>query len=70
MEYRDNAESPERLPPFHPLMWWINNRSEARGKDAMEDVQYLLGHADARTTKLYDRRKRQITRNLVERISV
>jgi site-specific recombinase XerD len=36
----------------------------------LEDVQYLLGHADARTTKLYDRRKRQITRNLVERISV
>ncbi len=36
----------------------------------LEDVQHLLGHADARTTKLYDRRKRQITRNLVERISV
>ena len=37
---------------------------------AMEDVQYLLGHSDARVTKLYDRRQRQVTRNIVERISV
>lgn len=36
----------------------------------LEDVQYLLGHADARTTRLYDRRRRQVTRNIVERISV
>jgi site-specific recombinase XerD len=36
----------------------------------LDDVQYLLGHADARTTKLYDRRQRQVTRNIVERISV
>jgi len=36
----------------------------------LEDVQYLLGHADARTTRLYDRRQKQITRNIVERISV
>lgn len=37
---------------------------------ALEDVQYLLGHADSRTTRLYDRRQKQITRNIVERISV
>ncbi len=36
----------------------------------LADVQYLLGHADPRTTRLYDRRKRQVTRNTVERISV
>ena len=36
----------------------------------LEDVQHLLGHADARTTRLYDRRKKTITRNIVERISV
>jgi len=35
-----------------------------------EDVQYLAGHADARTTSLYDRRSRKVTRNIVERISV
>lgn len=36
----------------------------------VKDVQYLLGHADPRTTSLYDRRKQQVTRNLVERISI
>lgn len=36
----------------------------------LEDVQYLLGHSDARVTRLYDRRQRQVTRNIVERISV
>jgi integrase/recombinase XerD len=37
---------------------------------ALEDVQFLAGHADPRTTRLYDRRQKQITRNLVERILV
>lgn len=36
----------------------------------LEDVQYLAGHADPRTTRLYDRRKKQVTRNIVERISI
>ena len=36
----------------------------------LEDVQYLAGHSDPRTTRLYDRRQKQITRNIVERISV
>jgi integrase/recombinase XerD len=36
----------------------------------LEDVQYLLGHADPRTTRLYDRRQKQVTRNTVERISI
>ncbi len=35
-----------------------------------EDVQYLAGHADARTTRLYDRRQKKVTRNIVERISI
>jgi integrase/recombinase XerD len=35
-----------------------------------EDVQHLAGHADPRTTRLYDRRERKIKRNIVERISV
>ena len=34
-----------------------------------EDVQYLAGHAHPRTTQIYDRRRR-VSRNLVERISV
>lgn len=36
----------------------------------LEDVQYLAGHADPRTTRLYDRRKKKVTRNIVERISI
>jgi integrase/recombinase XerD len=36
----------------------------------LEDVQYLAGHVDPRTTRLYDRRQRQVTRNIVERISI
>jgi site-specific recombinase XerD len=36
----------------------------------LEDVQYLAAHADPRTTRLYDPRQKQVTRNFVERISV
>lgn len=37
---------------------------------SLEDVQNLAGHADPRTTRLYDRRQQSATRNIVERISV
>ena len=36
----------------------------------LEDVQYLAGHAEPRTTTLYDRRKKRVTRNIVERIPI
>ena len=36
----------------------------------LADVQFLAGHADPRTTRLYDRRQRRVTRNIVERISI
>jgi len=36
----------------------------------LEDVQYLAGHSDPRTTRLYDRRQKRVTRNIVERISI
>ena len=35
----------------------------------LEDVQYLAGHSNPQTTQLYDRRRRRVTRNIVERIS-
>ena len=35
-----------------------------------EHVQYLLGHSDARTTDLYNRTDKEVTRNIVERISI
>ena len=34
------------------------------------DVQFLAGHSSPRTTKLYDRRRKTVTRNIVERISI
>jgi hypothetical protein len=36
----------------------------------LEDAQHLAGHSSPRTTGLYDRRQKQVTRNIVERISV
>lgn len=36
----------------------------------LTEAQNLAGHADPRTTRLYDRRPRQATRSLVERISI
>ena len=35
----------------------------------LEDVQYLAGHANPKTTQIYDRRQKRVTRNIVERIS-
>jgi integrase/recombinase XerD len=36
----------------------------------LEDVQYLAGHSSPRTTELYDRRQKKVTRDIVERISI
>jgi integrase/recombinase XerD len=36
----------------------------------MEDVQYLIGHAEPGTTTLYDRRKKRVMRTIVERIPI
>jgi integrase len=35
-----------------------------------EQVQYLLGHADARTTDLYNRTAKQVSRKIVDQISI
>lgn len=37
---------------------------------AREQVQYLLGHSDARTIDLYNRTEKEVTRNIVERINL
>jgi integrase/recombinase XerD len=36
----------------------------------LEDVQYLAGHSSPRTTRLYDRRQKTVTKNIVDRISI
>jgi integrase/recombinase XerD len=36
----------------------------------LEEVQHLAGHADPRTTRLYDRRQKKVTRSVVDKISV
>jgi integrase/recombinase XerD len=33
-------------------------------------VQYLAGHSSPRTTKLYDRRQKKVTRNLADIILI
>ena len=35
----------------------------------LEDVQYLAGHSNPQTTQVYDRRRRAVAREIVERIS-
>jgi site-specific recombinase XerD len=36
----------------------------------LEDVQYLAGRSSPTTTRVYDRRRRKVTWNIVERISI
>jgi integrase/recombinase XerD len=36
----------------------------------LTEVQFLAGHSDPRSTRLYDRRSQAVSRNLVERISI
>ena len=62
------AGLPERLSPHSFRVTTITDLLN-QGVP-LEDVQHLAGHSDARTTRLYDRRQKQVTRNVVERISV
>ena len=63
-----DAGLPSRLSPHSFRVTTITDLLE-QGVP-LEDVQRLAGHADPRTTRLYDRRDRKITRNIVERISI
>ena len=63
-----DANMPEHLSP-HSIRVGVITDLLQQGV-ALEDVQYLAGHADARTTRVYDRRHQKITRNIVERISI
>jgi integrase/recombinase XerD len=63
-----DAGLPSRLSP-HPFRVTAITDLLTQGIP-LEDVQYLAGHAEPRTTGLYDRRKKKVTRNIVERISI
>ncbi len=60
------------LPPqFSPHSFRVTTITDLLTQGVpLEDVQYLAGHADSRTTALYDRRQKRVTRNVVERISI
>lgn len=58
-------------PSYSPHSFRVCTLTDLLKQDVpREDVQYLAGHVDARTTALYDRRTKKVTRNIVERISV
>lgn len=62
------AGLPERLSP-HSFRVMAITSLLTQGVP-LEDVQYLAGHSEAKTTGLYDRRQKRVTRNIVERIPV
>ena len=62
------AGLPKKLSPHYFLVTTITDLLE-QGVP-LEDVQHLAGHADPRSTRLYDPRERKVKRNIVERISV
>ena len=56
---------------FSPHSFRVTTVTELLEQNApLEDVQYLAGYSDPRTTRIYDRRRRKVTRNIVERISI
>ncbi len=63
-----DAELPTRLSPHSFRVTAITDLL-TQGVP-LDDVQYLAGHASPRTTRLYDRRQKKVTRNIVERISI
>ena len=62
------AKLPERLSP-HSFRVSAVTDLLTQGVP-LEDVQYLARHSSPRTSRLYDRRQKKVTRNIVERISI
>jgi site-specific recombinase XerD len=62
------ANLPDRLSA-HSIRVYVLTNLLSQGI-SLSEVQNLAGHADPRTTRLYDRRQRKVTRNIVERISI
>lgn len=62
------AELPDRYSPHSFRVATITDLL-LHGAE-LNEVQHLAGHADPRTTSLYDRRQKRVTRNIVERITI
>jgi integrase/recombinase XerD len=62
-----DAELRSRLPP---RSFRVTISALLQQGVPMEDVQYLAGNAEPRITGLYDRRKKKVTWNIVERILI
>jgi site-specific recombinase XerD len=62
------ASLPEKLSA-HSFRVAVATDLFGQGVETAE-IQYLLGHSDSRTTGLYDRTLKKVTRNLVERIRI
>ena len=67
-----DLQGPDGLPEIiTPHSFRVMVVTDLLGQNVpMEDVQYLAGHSNPQTTQIYDRRRRRVTRNIVERISV
>ncbi len=63
-----DAGLPARLSPHYFRVTTITDLLEQG--IPLEGVQRLAGHADPRTARIYDRRDKKITRNIVERNSI
>jgi integrase/recombinase XerD len=61
-----------RLPPrLSPNLFRVTAITDLLSQGIpLEDAQQLAGHADPQTTRLYDRRQKKVTRNVMEQISV
>jgi integrase/recombinase XerD len=62
------AALPLRLSPLSFMVTAITGLPEQ--EVPREDVQYLAGHSDPRTTGLYDRRRKQVRRIIVNRVPI
>jgi integrase/recombinase XerD len=64
---KDARRSPRLSPHFFRVLAITDLLTQGV---PLEDVQYLLGHAVPRTTGLYDRRQKNVTWKIDERISI
>ncbi len=44
----------------------LNSTYDESSEQSTTAIEYLAGHSDPRTTRIYDRRRRKVTRNIVE----